>query len=334
MPERSYSSPDYRYGFNRQEKDNEVDGSGNTNTAAYWEYDTRLGRRWNLDPEPQIRVSDYACFGNNPIFYIDVNGNTIGGPEGDKVKAYAQGLSQRVQKLNTEIVKNMDEIKDLNKKLNSQISSKAKNKINKKIDRLNKVNAELVNKRDKTQDQVDEIGEMEKNKTILYYFGTKSGKGDTRWNGTEKRMDVLFNPLHIGSFEHELKHAFQFEKGQMAYFANGKGVTLINDIADEQEAYLREWEAGQMEVIDFSTAASIRSVDPGSYGNLIDFGYNRSISNSATQADIDALKGTLSRLFTQTDDKFQALLGKPLKDLFDFYNKQATPEFRIIYNNK
>lgn len=44
----------------------------------FWEYDTRLGRRWNLDPKPTIGVSDYACFNDNPIQFSDVNGDKPG----------------------------------------------------------------------------------------------------------------------------------------------------------------------------------------------------------------------------------------------------------------
>ena len=44
----------YRYGFNGQEKDNEIYGTGNLNTAEYWEYDARIGRRWNVDPKPTV----------------------------------------------------------------------------------------------------------------------------------------------------------------------------------------------------------------------------------------------------------------------------------------
>jgi len=40
----------YRYGFNGQEKTDELKGSGNHYTAEFWEYDSRLGRRWNVDP--------------------------------------------------------------------------------------------------------------------------------------------------------------------------------------------------------------------------------------------------------------------------------------------
>ncbi|MFN9319572.1 MAG: hypothetical protein ACK58Q_03225, partial [Chitinophagales bacterium] len=49
----------YYFGFNGQEKDDEVYGAGNLNTAEFWEYDTRIGRRWNTDPRPNISVSSY-----------------------------------------------------------------------------------------------------------------------------------------------------------------------------------------------------------------------------------------------------------------------------------
>ena len=76
MSERSYSSPAYRYGFNGQQKDDEVSGEGNTNTAQFWEYDCRLGRRWNLDPKPQMGLSDFSVMGNNPILVSDLNGDS------------------------------------------------------------------------------------------------------------------------------------------------------------------------------------------------------------------------------------------------------------------
>ena len=67
----------YRFGFNGQEKVNEIAGVGNHNTAEFWEYDTRLGRRWNLDPKPNESISSYAAFQNNPIRLYDINGDTV-----------------------------------------------------------------------------------------------------------------------------------------------------------------------------------------------------------------------------------------------------------------
>lgn len=75
---RSYeadTSNGYRFGMNRQEKDNEIiDGAY---SAEYWEYDSRLGRRWNLDLKPNPSISAYACYANNPILYVDNGGDTI-----------------------------------------------------------------------------------------------------------------------------------------------------------------------------------------------------------------------------------------------------------------
>lgn len=64
----------YRYGFNGQEKDNEISGSGNSYTAEFWQYDSRLGRRWNVDPIIKEHESPYAAFANNPIWFVDKSG--------------------------------------------------------------------------------------------------------------------------------------------------------------------------------------------------------------------------------------------------------------------
>ncbi|MCR6722087.1 MAG: ATP-binding protein [Chitinophagaceae bacterium] len=75
MPGRKFAVlGEYRYGFNGQEKSDEIDSNGNSMTAEYWQYDARLGRRWNLDPVIKIWESSYAAFANNPISLIDING--------------------------------------------------------------------------------------------------------------------------------------------------------------------------------------------------------------------------------------------------------------------
>ncbi|BAV06183.1 RHS repeat-associated core domain-containing protein [Filimonas lacunae] len=77
QPGRSYNAGGYRYGFNGQERSSEIDS--NSFTAEYWEYDSRIGRRWNRDPEPFTDVSEYAALNNNPVYYSDPLGNK-GGP--------------------------------------------------------------------------------------------------------------------------------------------------------------------------------------------------------------------------------------------------------------
>jgi RHS repeat-associated protein len=76
MPDRNPAAGNgYRFGFNGQEKVNEIAGVGNHYTALFWEYDSRLGRRWNIDPKYTASESRYATFGNNPIFYTDPLGD-------------------------------------------------------------------------------------------------------------------------------------------------------------------------------------------------------------------------------------------------------------------
>jgi len=81
---RSFSSTEYRFGYNTQEKTDEIAGPGNHNTATFWEYDTRLGRRWNIDPVTKPWESLYACLSNNPILLDD--------PDGDFVPIIVAGL--------------------------------------------------------------------------------------------------------------------------------------------------------------------------------------------------------------------------------------------------
>lgn len=95
MTGRFWSSVTYRFGFNGQEKDDEIYGEKNATTAEFWEYDTRLGRRWNLDPKPQILISDYACFGDNPISFSDILGDSKNSthldPKGKIIAVYNDG---------------------------------------------------------------------------------------------------------------------------------------------------------------------------------------------------------------------------------------------------
>jgi RHS repeat-associated protein len=77
LPGRQFNAGNYRFGFQGQEKDDEVYGAtGTSNTAEFWQYDTRLGRRWNLDPVIKGNVSSYSCFSNAPTMMVDPLGDT------------------------------------------------------------------------------------------------------------------------------------------------------------------------------------------------------------------------------------------------------------------
>ena len=75
MPGRKFKNgtSSYRYSINGQEKSDELNES--LTTALFWEYDSRISRRWNVDPISKAWESPFACFGNNPILRVDVLGN-------------------------------------------------------------------------------------------------------------------------------------------------------------------------------------------------------------------------------------------------------------------
>ena len=74
VPNRNYSSPSYRYGFNGMEADDELKGSKNSYTAEFWEYDPKIIRKWNIDPVVKGYESPYVPFRNNPILFTDTDG--------------------------------------------------------------------------------------------------------------------------------------------------------------------------------------------------------------------------------------------------------------------
>jgi RHS repeat-associated protein len=76
MPNRSYtnSGSSYNYGMNGQQKTKEL--GDNFYEALYWQYDSRIGRRWNVDPKEVTGISVYSVFSNNPIYHIDILGDS------------------------------------------------------------------------------------------------------------------------------------------------------------------------------------------------------------------------------------------------------------------
>ncbi|PHR44297.1 MAG: hypothetical protein COA32_14890 [Fluviicola sp.] len=76
MDGRSGSTPEYRYGFQGQEKDDEVKGEGNSINYKYRMHDPRIGRFFAVDPLAAKfpAWSPYVAFADNPIIYIDPDG--------------------------------------------------------------------------------------------------------------------------------------------------------------------------------------------------------------------------------------------------------------------
>ena len=205
---RSYSAGNgFRFGFNTQEKDKEVYNNYETYTATFWEYDGRLGRRWNVDPVVQIWESSYTCFSNNPIFVIDLNGDK---PDPYKVKK-GDNLSKIAKNNGTSVDKLLElnkSIKDPNKiyvgqninlpqqptstiSTNSQHTTLTLNtkkdenqsSVNNKLFVLTHIQGILA----LGQGTIENLGGLDKAKKII-----ESGKFQTNFNGISKTWSLNF----------------------------------------------------------------------------------------------------------------------------------------------
>jgi RHS repeat-associated protein len=74
--ERTFSTTAYRFGFQGQEKDDDIKGYGNSIDMGARIYDTRLGKFLSVDPLQFVQPfqSTYCFAGNQPIWAIDAKG--------------------------------------------------------------------------------------------------------------------------------------------------------------------------------------------------------------------------------------------------------------------
>jgi RHS repeat-associated protein len=300
------SGGDYRYGFNGQERDNEVYGEGNAYTAMFWEYDPRLGRRWNLDPIYQNECSNYSVFLNNPIFFPDPMGDEIVGD----LKAYitvketAQNNFNRLSK----------RISSIEKKIEGHIE---KGKYSERM-------AQRLLRLERGQWQWGEVlGELNILEASSQTYNIIRGGskvdsregGHTSFNPSSGHIDVVFHPGGgplTQTLPHELKHAFQFEVGALSYeFYGSKGGELY-DIEDEVECFKRSQLFGHYPNQNITTEW------------VINYGYENRRQGQWTMLTLDDLGGP-GTLGTQlqnlviTDGKFGWIPSEIFKDWQLYY---------------
>lgn len=222
---RSFSSTAYRYGFNGQEKDNEVSGDGNSNTAEFWQYDTRLGRRWNLDPRPQIKISDYATFGNNPIKFSDILGDKFDEKSSKHVDAYEKKLGERKA--------------EINKAMDNVIAEFDKAKVGADVSGLVNQYKELSRSKEEVTAAENELNEMKNSPQLFAVRDNYKGGGETKYDVKNNAVLIRFDGK-FSSIGHELKHGSQFLAGDLSFDKKTGDAGQLADLNDEQRAYQRE----------------------------------------------------------------------------------------------
>jgi len=215
MPGRvaSISGIDYKFTVNGQEK--ETDLNKNITSAPYWMYDSRVAKRWNVDPRPNVSISPYNCFAANPIWFSDIKGDTIRGENGFDKAAYRAALVEQVALLEQY-------------KKDGLPGGMAGNNKNLNL-KLNEMKAAL-----KTYDA------LEARKDIIVVR-----KGDPATNANEAwtNFNVAQNAprIDIGTsvkdgdyflISHEMQHVEDYYEGRFSFAADGSGGILV-DIYDE-----------------------------------------------------------------------------------------------------
>ncbi|PCH74746.1 MAG: hypothetical protein COB98_09900 [Flavobacteriaceae bacterium] len=76
LPNRHHNTPDYRYGFQGQEMDDEVKGEGNSLNYTFRMHDPRVGRFFAVDPitSEYPELTPYQFSSNSPIYMLELEG--------------------------------------------------------------------------------------------------------------------------------------------------------------------------------------------------------------------------------------------------------------------
>jgi len=166
-------------------------------------YDTRLGRRWNRDPKPNLSLSEFVTFANNPIWFND--------PLGDIVK--------------------YSSFKDRFKVALGRISSKEFNKSFKEL----KVSEETYIFKGSKRDLEDATNTDDIKKRLDGYITTDGKNILINYLFDSRQPEAGSGKLT--SLFHETEHGVQFEHGELGFLHAATDWKFLSyDLGDEMKA--------------------------------------------------------------------------------------------------
>jgi len=205
--------------------------------GARW-YDAGVARWTSIDPlaDEYVSLSAYNYTNNNPIKYIDPNG---------------MYFTERSQEHLTSLEEEMDSrLKRANKRINN-----AKNE-NQKARRTRRRDA-LAASFSEVRKEIDELSKSSQGYDIYLdesmnvngpIQGLGANVGGTSFDNSTGMVNILLPKSNdIGFIAHELKHAYQFEKGEYSLGPELEGdySNFLYDRTDEISAFKRGSMFGQ-----------------------------------------------------------------------------------------
>ncbi len=227
---RVYKGDGYRYGFNGQEKTLELNPSHTT--ALFWEYDGRLGKRWNVDPladhPKNISISPYAVFKNNPILLVDPMGAIWD-------SSSVAGVNQTLTEINTMCTSLNNQISQINASPagidngNTTLTTNQQNQIGELQFRINNLNSAVA-----------EINSMSIDRNNIFVLNPiNGGYAQTLADPMNlNRIIISYYAEDIGNKLHEIKHGHQVLTGDLRFTLNGP---VGYNMGDEIAAWTRQY---------------------------------------------------------------------------------------------
>ena len=288
----------YRYGMNGQEKDNEVYGNGNSYTAESWNYDPRLGRRWNVDPlmNKFPWQSPYSAFDNRPINTADPTGR---GGEVKVTKDKESGEYKAEVKVNVYIYS--DEISDeqleefrgvaeiqLNNKFNHPMGEDGKPLKTAQVRAINPETgqAELMDATFNIEVHTLLSGGSETNKNLIlnaskqsnnYFYVFNGEKGSQMGGAHGGNTGILNLNATVNSWSHEILHMLGYILNEPYAKTEWGGHNDADDYSN-----MSPWAKYPIKQSDLLNINGAQPLKPGMFGIVMgNFVYNqRSIEES------------------------------------------------------
>ena len=223
----------YKCKYNGKELQDEL----GLNTYAYgWrDYDPAIGRFNKIDrfAEKYHNLTPYGYAGNNPIIFNDIQGDSIGvgmnffNQFRDGVQAKKEGI-----------------LTDRQSRTDKALAKGKTNKASRLQAKFARQDAKSGSDMSVLNSTLEELSALESSSQIYNLYEnsnsvSSSADGVTTYDVNSDEVNVSSKgKFSMGVFAHELKHAYQFQTGDLSFFADGNGGQLY-DKNDEYEAFAR-----------------------------------------------------------------------------------------------